>query len=385
MSAQKGDFISFSFNGVHSSELGIIRTSDGSRFNENLLPTIQDKTVQVPGGDGTYFFGSYYTQRQFPVSIAFDSLTEEGVKKLYQVFGDRQIHELIFDERPYKVYMAKINGTPNIKTICFEDNKKRIYKGEGTLNFICYYPFAKSRFKYLNQYTTTSIKEWDSNFNNKDEWDEASGLLSSNYGDSVDGKYPNKFRVNFDYPQYWESWKKAQSDMKPESINVYNPGDLDADFKLYFRFGRKSIDEKYQQGTANYMLDEFEVSSGAVGRLEISLQAIDSKDPLSVLKINPIKPKKGIDDKLDNFFCIDSKTNLIMGGRASYRIASNRKSYFADLPLEDPSLIKWSGNIYNEYITSGDFFKIPPNREKYYILGAGRIGIRGFECDYIYF
>ena len=55
------DYIGFIFNGKHSSEFGIVRTSDGSRFNENLLPTIQDKTVQVPGGDGTYFFGSYYT------------------------------------------------------------------------------------------------------------------------------------------------------------------------------------------------------------------------------------------------------------------------------------------------------------------------------------
>jgi hypothetical protein len=34
------DFIGFTFNGKHSSELGIVRTSDGSRFNENLLPTI---------------------------------------------------------------------------------------------------------------------------------------------------------------------------------------------------------------------------------------------------------------------------------------------------------------------------------------------------------
>jgi hypothetical protein len=37
---QTTDYIGFSFNGVHSSELGIVRTSEGSRFNENLLPTI---------------------------------------------------------------------------------------------------------------------------------------------------------------------------------------------------------------------------------------------------------------------------------------------------------------------------------------------------------
>jgi hypothetical protein len=52
MSDFKGDYLGFSFgtksDGVtpmHSSDLGIVRTSSGSRFNENLLPTIQDKTV----------------------------------------------------------------------------------------------------------------------------------------------------------------------------------------------------------------------------------------------------------------------------------------------------------------------------------------------------
>ena len=71
MSVLKGDYIGFSYNSVHSSDLGIVRTSEGSRFNENLLPTIQAKTVQVPGGDGTYYFGSYYTQRPFTISFGW--------------------------------------------------------------------------------------------------------------------------------------------------------------------------------------------------------------------------------------------------------------------------------------------------------------------------
>jgi phage-related protein len=79
MSDFKGDYMGFTYNGVHSSDLGIVRTSDGSRFNENLLPTMQDKTVQVPGGDGTYYFGSYYTQKPLSVSFAFDALTEEQI------------------------------------------------------------------------------------------------------------------------------------------------------------------------------------------------------------------------------------------------------------------------------------------------------------------
>ena len=59
MSVLDRDFIGFSFDDVHSSDLGVLRVSDGSRYNEYLLPTSQDVTVQVPGGDGTYYFGSY--------------------------------------------------------------------------------------------------------------------------------------------------------------------------------------------------------------------------------------------------------------------------------------------------------------------------------------
>jgi len=41
----KGDFISFSYNGVHSTELGIVHVSSSDRYADVLFPTIQDKTV----------------------------------------------------------------------------------------------------------------------------------------------------------------------------------------------------------------------------------------------------------------------------------------------------------------------------------------------------
>lgn len=192
----KGDYIGFSYGVTqpdgterltHSSTLGIVRTSDGSRFNENLLPTIQDKTVQVPGGDGTYFFGSYYTQRQFSVSFAFDSLTEEQIAEIRRVFGDKQIHDLIFDERPYKVYSAKVTGTATIKYIAFDEGAtNRLYKGEGTIQFTCYYPFARCRFTNLADCQSYSNwKEWieASQIATYDEESKQYVLNTNNFGD----------------------------------------------------------------------------------------------------------------------------------------------------------------------------------------------------------
>lgn len=206
MSVLKGDFIGFTYNGKHSSDLGIVRTSNGSRFDENLLPTMQDKTAQVPGGDGTYYFGSYYTVRPFSISFAFDSLTEEQLAFLKSHFGDKKIHDLIFDERPYKIWKAKVTGSATMKHIPFaEGETNRIYKGEGTIQFTCYQPYAVCEKKWLDLY----------NDNNKNEWSVASGLKEAQ------GIYDKLQGAN--------------------SIKLYNPGDLESHFLLRFDFQNGKI------------------------------------------------------------------------------------------------------------------------------------------------
>lgn len=195
MSDWRGDYMGFTYAGVHSSDLGIVRVSDGSRFNEDLLPQLQDKTTQVPGGDGMYYFGSYFGQRQFNVSFAFDDLKEEQIAQIKRIFGDKKIHDLIFDERPYKVYSAKVTGTATLKHLAFSEGEtNRLYKGEGSIQFTCFYPFARCRFKNLDDYST--IPEYagltkDEKTKRINEWLEASRIprypqeLSSlaNFGD----------------------------------------------------------------------------------------------------------------------------------------------------------------------------------------------------------
>lgn len=61
-------------------------------------------------------------------------LKEEGVRGL------------IFDEYPYKEYDVVIADAPVIKYLCFDElrneQKMRIYKGEGKIKFICYSMYA---------------------------------------------------------------------------------------------------------------------------------------------------------------------------------------------------------------------------------------------------
>lgn len=276
-----GDFVGFTFNGVHSSTLGIIRTSDGSRYSEDLLPNYQDKVVDAPGTDETYYFGTFYKQKLIPVSFAFDNMSESQIRRLKILLSDKQVHELWFDETPYKAYNVKINGTPTLKYICFniEDEfarPTRVYKGEGTINFVAYYPFAHSRFKYLDEY--------DDSYTNKTEWATSSGLkIKSNLDDVIQLE-----------PGY-------------RTINLWNGGDLKSDFSIYIYFNN-----------SNYI---------TAGKF-----SIDSK----TLKINRIY-KKGSDSGIQ----INTRLKLIQGFK------------------ENKGKISLTNNIYNEYIISGDFFKIP--------------------------
>ena len=294
--ALSGDFIGFTFNGVHSSDMGIIRTSDGSRFNENLLPASTDKTVQIPGGDGTYYFGSNYTQRQIPILIATDELTETQFRQLKQWLGDKQIHPLVFDEAPYKTYMVKTSSIPTLKFICFDNITKnngeivvnRVYKGEGSLQFIAYFPFARCTKKYMSEYTDS----------NKEEWASASGLLTTQ------GDY----------------------DGTGAEINLYNPGDVETDFFAYYaRTSLKRLTKIY----INSNILNFDFSNN--------------------------------DNVIDTYIRINSKANLIEGCDENF---------------------KPTGTLYNKFITSGDFFKIPTGENQLLSVGANCVKI---EYDYLYY
>lgn len=205
----KGDFISFTYNGVHSTDLGIVRVSASNRYNDDLLPTIQDKTVQVPGSNGVYFFGSYYTQKLITVNIAYDGLTESQIRLMRKILSDGHPHALIFDDEPYKVYYAKVTGTPQLQYIPFNSYEdlneiKRIYKGEGTLTFTCYEPFAHCPDAYKNY----------------DDWV---------VGNPIWYKYDNKAEWNLS-AQLREASTHDKWRSNSKSFLLYNPGDLEADF-----------------------------------------------------------------------------------------------------------------------------------------------------------
>ena len=142
MSVFQGDFLGFTLGETHSSQLNITRVSSGDRYDDDLLPRFKDTTVEVPGGDGTYYWNTYYQQKPFTLNFAYDDLRDEDLRTLRQLFGYKGIRPLIFDELPYKKYMVKVAAPPQFKYICFDYQDMRLYKGEGSVQLVAYYPYA---------------------------------------------------------------------------------------------------------------------------------------------------------------------------------------------------------------------------------------------------
>lgn len=298
------DFIGFTYNGVHSSTLKILRTSEGNRYNKSLFPTLEDSVVNVPGGDGQYYFDTHYGSQVFNISFAYDSLLEADIRTIQNLFNGKEVHDLIFDELPYKVYSAKPTGNSAFKYMPFEEGPDgRLFKGEGSISFTAFNPYARSRYKWLEDYTSSNIYEWQIDGSNLDEWITSSGIISKGYYDTfANGAYP-----------------------------VYNPGDADTDFMIIVPFSGGSIGSTsglsiYLEGT-NYMLN---TSPIAVRGTDVSLR-------------------------------MNTKMNVLEGLNASQ---------------------KPTGTLYNDLITSGDFFKIPKG-------GASSIAVvggtpTGIAYDFLY-
>lgn len=135
-------------------DLKIYRTSNGNRYSESITPAMTDKVVDVPGSDGQYYFGTTFKNRTFTIDYAFDSLTQTEINTIKKIFSGDGIYELVFDEDrdsngyAKKIWSAKVTGTVTMKHLCFEEkiNGKiaNVYKGEGSITFTCYYPYARS-------------------------------------------------------------------------------------------------------------------------------------------------------------------------------------------------------------------------------------------------
>lgn len=208
------DFIGFSFNGYHCVEdLHIIRVSDGSRYKENLTPQIQEYTGQHAGIDGAFLTGVQHRQKTFDIQFAFDGLTQEQIWDIQWAFLGDDIHDLWFDEYPYKVWDAKVTGQPQLQVIPFDNGSGGIlYKGEGTVQFTAYYPYAH----------TPDYVRWPDDKDEDKLWEGRDGRVFSSYYD-VNTKQGFKNAVQWqEAANLWSSKAVKDLDVRGEVSTFIN-------------------------------------------------------------------------------------------------------------------------------------------------------------------
>lgn len=299
-----GDFTGFTFCGLHSfTDLQITRVSNGSRYNETILPAFQDVTASVPGRDGQLYWEAFYSNKPHPFQIAFDGLDETHFRKLRQTFAADKEGWLIYDELPYKKYWAKAQGPVQLNYICFDDpdTGARVYKGEGTINLISYDPFAHSVNKYLDEYSAAS-------YPNKNEWKDSCGMKAT---------------------------KGTYDGTSSTTITLYNGGDRPTDWMAF-----------YPISSTGSSLTTITLTSG--------------QNTLGTLGFTTITRK----DSNDTFMRINTRTNLIEGCK------------------KVNGVYVLTGSLYNEFKTTGDFFKIPVGGDYVFTSNTACTEV---QYDYLYY
>lgn len=335
----KGDFIGFTFGGIHSSELGLIRVSDGSRYNEDLLPPLQDKKAQVSGRDGEVYFGSQYVTKPIKVPVAFDNMNEKSLSDLRRLLSSKTPQILWFDETPYKQWLVKSANAQSFKWICFDESrngiKERIYKGEGTIEFNCFNPYASSRITYLDEIgrrVNGEITIDNDDYSNFFEWNESSKLRwkKENANDEIE--------LDFYYTnlEVGEETKRG--------MFVYNAGDIPTKPKIIC-----SIPSEYI----------------ALSDIIIKIYSCD-KTGAFIKNIGQIVISKDLVEKCRAF--TEEYTEKHKLGYRTPHIIIDSKLKMIKGAIQTEDTYEVTGHIYNKYHKSGDYIEMPVSDEEIYFI-----------------
>jgi hypothetical protein len=394
MSFLKGDYIGFTYGGIHSSSIGISRVFNSNRYSESICPNSKDTTFQIPGRAGSLYSDKTINPKTFNFQIAYDNLTISQKNKIESLYSKEEPQDLILDETPYKIYKAVSTGdskfnfipfdVPESDEISLENPKNKnilvnfntfkekvefvtdfytfkyqdvwklngnivslidygitytneptngdyfiikylgkiIFKGEGTINLICYDVYARERYRYLEDYTEININEWDSNFNNLDEWKGICGL--KNTQGEIDKLYYNT-----------------------NSISVYNAGDIKIGINLYI-LGEYISENEYKY---NLKISQYNNSSSLLinGITAYPYLKIDTKNNLMISC--SLQNNNFIEAGQDGLYYKDANNQ--------FKLRTDNTSYDVTYNLNISSLYESEvDDVYN----GGRYFKLDPKK-----------------------
>ena len=114
----KGEiYLTFVFDGIDSTQIGVVSVSDGSTYDTPILPTFTDNSLEVDGYDGRYYFNTRITQKDFTYNCFIDNLSAFQFDQLKSWIRKKKIGKLIRPEEPYRYYWVKVSSVDNLGNI----------------------------------------------------------------------------------------------------------------------------------------------------------------------------------------------------------------------------------------------------------------------------
>lgn len=114
----KGEiYLTFVFDGIDSTQIGVVSVSDGSTYDTPILPTFTDNSLEVDGYDGRYYFNTRITQKDFIYNCFIDNLSAFQFDQLKSWIRPKKIGKLIRPEEPYRYYWVKVSSVDNLGNI----------------------------------------------------------------------------------------------------------------------------------------------------------------------------------------------------------------------------------------------------------------------------
>jgi phage-related protein len=114
----KGEiYLTFIFDGIDSSQVGVASISDGSTYDTPILPSFTDNTLEVDGYNGRYYFNTRITQKDFTYNCFIDNLSAYEFGQLKTWLRPEKIGKLIRPEEPYVYYWVKVSSIDNLANI----------------------------------------------------------------------------------------------------------------------------------------------------------------------------------------------------------------------------------------------------------------------------
>ena len=161
----------FTFCDIHSSKYNLLSVSNGGRYSQSLFADFEDSTDSVMGMDGVYYYGTDMKTKPITFHCFINRITETQLRGLRAWLHPKRVGKLVFDESPYKYYIAKISQMPSFSFVPHSDYGSHVYSGDFELEFVAHDPFGYSFANSIDEY----------NYDSEPSWYYDSGILYSGY------------------------------------------------------------------------------------------------------------------------------------------------------------------------------------------------------------